>query len=353
MRVMVLQSPGGSMSVRGGWIRALIHAGHEAAWWNPQSKSAFDAFGEFSPGLFLGTSYDLDEAQEKCIRARPEMKVALFASAWGEKADALPREEFPIVRVTDAEKRRLERLKRETGKPDCVFLHCSDSNVEAVLGGWREIGIEPIGLMNAADALLYRPGKFRPEFACDACFVGGRWPYKARNIDPFILGLAEHAPFRVKIFGYGGWEDTTPYYLGRLGELDEPDLFASSTVCLNVSEPHSTDPRYASDIVERPFKVMACGGCLVSDHVEEMRKVFPFVPMADNHRDFRELVEFYLARPDQRRLLSDQGRMVVMFHHTYHHRMAKLFRQLGWNREGDRILANLPALWEATDAGPV
>lgn len=348
MRVMVLQSPGGSMSVRGGWIRALIHAGHEAAWWSPREKSAFDAFQEYEPSLTILTTYDLDDAQEKCIRARPDMKVALFASAWGEKADALPLEEFPIVRVTDAEKRRLERLKRETGKPDCVFLHCSDSNVESVLGGWREIGIEPIGLMNAADALLYRPGRFRPEFACDACFVGGRWPYKARNIDPFILSLAEHAPFRLKVFGYGGWEDTTPYYLGRLDELDEPDLFASSAVCLNFSEPHSTDPRYASDIVERPFKVMACGGCLVSDHVEEMKEIFPFVPTARTREDFRDLAEYLLERPDERQWLSSEGRAEVMSRHTYHHRMYRLFHRLGWPQEGDRILTSLPKIWGRT-----
>lgn len=346
VKMMVLHSPGGSESVRGGLIRAFNGSGLEAAFWSPKRKSAFDAFATYSPSVFYGTTYDFDTAQERCVRARPELKVVMFASAWGPLADSLPQDEFPIVRVTDAEKRRLEALKRATGKPDFVLIHASESYLEGVLGGWRSIGIEPISCLNAADGYLYRPTEPRPEFVCDAAICGGRWPFKSRNLDPFILPLCEpDTGLDVKIWGYGGWENTTPRYLGRLSLEEEVALYSSAKVCLNISEPHATDARYGSDLVERLFKTAACGACVVSDYVEEGREVFEgHLPMARTPAEYADLLRFYLDNQDMAREVGRRLREVVLRKHTYHARAATLLSALGLQKEADQCLMALKEL---------
>jgi hypothetical protein len=340
---MVLHSEGGSVPVRSGWVRALNASGFEAAFWMPGRKSAFDAFRDFEPDVFIGTTYDLDSAQEKCLRARPGLRVALFASAWGPLADALPAQEFPIVRVTDGEKRRLERLKRETGKPDCVFIHASEANLEGVLGGWRSIGIEPVSCLNGADLALYRPVRPRPELMCDAAFVGGRWSFKARNLDPFLLPLCEPGfGLDVKVFGYGGWQNTTPNYLGRLSPEEEVALYSSAKVCLNISEPHSVDSRYASDCVERLFKTAACGACVVSDYVEEAQEVFEGqLVMARTPREYEDVLRFYVDEEYMARGVGNRLREVVLRKHTYFHRVATILNAVGLPEEASQCLRTL------------
>lgn len=326
---MVQRSEGGSLTVRAGWLRALIASGVEGSFWNPASKSIHDAMWEYRPSHLITCSYDLDDAVEKCIRNRPDLGVSMFASAWGPLVDEIPLT-YPIVRVTDEEKRRLEKLKKETGKPDFVFIHASGKWLEATMSGWRSIGIEPIGVLNGADLFVYGPTQPRPEFACDVGFCGARWNYKARNLDRFLLPLCQpDTGLRVKIFGRGGWTGTTPCFLGELGPTQESSLFCSAAVCANTSEPHSTD--YGFDIVERPFKVAASGGFLISDHVEEMADVFgpDNVVMARAPAEFKEKVYYYLERPDERRVLADRLRQKVIAEHSYFNRVVQLLT--AWN----------------------
>lgn len=346
MKFLVEYSEGGSVTVRSGWVRVLRHLGHSAEFWDPRRGSAFDAFARHEPDIFFGTTYGLDDAVEKCVRARPGLKVALFASAWGPLLDGLPAEEFPVVRVADGEKRRLERLKRETGNPYFVFIHASGQYLHDSMSGWNSIGVPYLGVLNGADVYAYGRPVFNPDLACDACFVGGKWGYKARKIEPYVYPLAsrfvgdgpERAPLRLKVFGRNHWE--FPCYLGPISAKDEADLFASALVCLNVSEPHSTDPRWGGDIVERVFKVLMAGGFLVSDHVPEMDWTFPrdcFVT-ADSPAEFADRVVHYATHPESRREFIQRGRAAAWDYHTYHHRVATLLAGLGLSEEAEKSI---------------
>jgi hypothetical protein len=330
MKILCQYSSGGSSYVRSGWGRALTYAGHDFRFWVPERKSAFDAFNEFNPDVAILTTYDLDRALCKCVAARPEMKVVCFASAWGPLADNLDPVEFPIVRVGEQEKKTLARLKEETSRPDYVFIHTADSGVEDVLGGWRSIGIRPIGLLNAADLFAFYRGKPRDEFRCDWTFVGGRWPFKSRNIDRYLLPLCHPSTgLRGKVFGNTDWP--VAQYLGNIDDQDVADLFASATVCPNVSEPHSTSPLYGRDIVERPFKILSSGGFCVSDHVPEAREVFSGeeLPMASSPEEFREMIQHFVRHPEERSSYMERGHQKVVSQHTYFERAAKMLRELG------------------------
>ena len=67
------------------WANAFKVAGHEVFFWEKQNTSAFDAFDQAEPDIFLGQAYNLDQATIKCIKERPHMRVGLRAGDWGSR----------------------------------------------------------------------------------------------------------------------------------------------------------------------------------------------------------------------------------------------------------------------------
>jgi len=339
MKVMCVYTPAGPSYVRSGWGRVFAACGHKFVFWRPEVKSAFDAFSEQEPDLFIGTTYDLDRAVAKCIAARPHMKVALFGSAWGPYLNDIDLQRYPLVVTSEQEKRAIELLKKETGKPDLVFIHAHDRWLEGTMSGWGSIGVKYAGILNAADTFVYLNGRHRPELACDVAFVGGYWGYKARNLNTHMLPLCEAGRgLRVKIFGNQHW--LVAQYLGGIDDADVKDLFVSATVCPNVSEPHSTDKGLGWDIIERPFKIASSGGFCVSDYVEEARDLFDEneLPMADTPSRFHELVRFFVDNPGSRDNKRERFRRKVLTDHTYFERVADMLDALGMTKEVARVL---------------
>lgn len=327
MKVMCIYSSCGPSYVRSGWGRAIKSVGDDFVFWDAQRKPAFDAFNEINPDIFIGTTYDLDRATAKCIAARPQMKVILYASAWGPLIDKVDKEKYPIVVTTEQEKKAIAQLKQSTGKPDFVFIHTHDNWMEATMSGWRSIGVEPVSLLNAADLYVYSLGRHRPELYSDVSFVGGYWPYKARNLDRYILPLCQRQDLKVKLFGNQPWP--VPQYLGYVDDYEVKDIFRSAIICPNVSEPHSTDLGF--DVVERPFKVLSAGGFCISDYVESMDKdIFgDAIPYYRSSTEFNDLIKHYMEYPEERLPFILKGQKLVLQNHTYWDRISVIYQRLG------------------------
>jgi len=167
MRVLCNYTPSGPHFVRTGWKRVFEAAGHTFAFWQPDQTPAFDAFSAVEPDLYIGTTYELDRATAKCIAARPHMKVAMFASAWGPYVEDIDREKYPLVLVSEQEKRAVEQLRKTAGKPDLVFVHAHGRWLDGTMSGWSELGIPYAGVLNAADTFAYLGGRYDPGLACD------------------------------------------------------------------------------------------------------------------------------------------------------------------------------------------
>lgn len=335
----------GPKPVSDSWGKVFQAIGWQFAYWDDTRKSAFDAFGEYEPNLYIGETFGLDEAVIKCIKNRPHMRVVLYASAWGDLINQMDLEKYPIVAINDAEKVKLEKLKKETGKPDLVWLHLTDNYLEPVLGGWRSIGIEPIGLLNAGDAYLYVSGRYRPELASDANYVGGKWPFKSRNIDRYLVPLLNPSKgLNIKIWGNQGWAGF-PQYVGYADDYQVPDILHSAKVCPNVHEPHSTD--FGFDAVERIYKAPLAGGCVVSDYVECINEVFGegVLPMAKSPAEYEQLVRYYIEDGEARRQKILETREIVVREHTYHHRIMKLLATLGYHDDAARVKKRLTDLF--------
>lgn len=337
LKILCRYDPSGPHYVRSGWGKAFKAAGCDFRFWVPDSKSAFDAFSDFEPDIFLGTTYDMDRALVKCITARPEMKVGLFASAWGDRINDVDLAKYPIVVVSEQEKRVIEHLKQTTGKPDFVFIHVTPKFLEPTMGGWRSIGVEPLGILNAADIVDYRPATRLPELMCDVAFCGGYWGYKGRNLTDYIIPLCHPSTgLNVKIFGNKPWPVHS--YLGTIKDENVRHLFNSATVCPNVSEPHSTDLGW--DIVERPFKVMSAGGFCISDYVEEAREIFKpsQLIMCETPQKFRDAVQWFVEHPEERAPYIKDGMEAVLKNHTYLDRVSMMLNNFTLEEEAAKVM---------------
>lgn len=334
MKVLCIYRPNGPATVSRGWENVFRACGHEFRYWNRAAESAFDVFNAFKPDLFIGTTWDADEALLKLCKKYPEMRVVLYAATWGPLSDEVPLS-YPIVRVSPKEKVLLERMKRETGRPDLVWLHLTPSYVEPILGGYRSIGVTPAGITNAADLYAYcdrivKPEDTqcwdrKPEYACDVAFVGGNWSYKGLNINPYLGPLLhpDHpAKLHVRVFGNQTWSHHN--YLGLLAEGEAKHVFRSAKTCPSIGEPHSL---IFSDIVERTYKVVAAGGlCVVGPEVGIEEEFGPgVIPCGKTPQEYQDLIVGYCRSAEvNRRILVSHQQQAIIAKHTYHDRITQL-----------------------------
>lgn len=332
-------SPSAPYYIRLGQCRALRAAGNNVVIWDIHKKCAFDAFAEFEPDLFIGQTYNVDRAVAKCIAARPDMKVALFASAYGELARTIDRKRFPIDIASEQEIRILEDLKKNTGRPDIVFIHCPDRFVETVLGFWKNINVNISGIMNGADIFSYLGGVCKPEYSCDISYIGGFWGYKSRSIKPLLLPICHPTfanKYSVKIFGNNHWN--IHQYLGCIEELEVKNLFASSLINISISEPHSKEFHY--DITEKPFKI-PLSGFLISDNITSLKTdIFTNneCPVFSSANELMELIDYWRSDNDLRTQMMIAQKKCILMNHTYFHRMNKLMVVLDLPEEGKKLL---------------
>jgi len=337
MKVLIYnEAPTAPLYIRMGLCHGFNQLGHNAVLWNAQTKSVFDAFNEFEPDLFIGQTYNINRAMYKCIVTRPHLKVLLFGSCWGPLINEIDLEKYPIVVVNDEEKRVIEQLKKETGQPEFVYIHYHNSWIEPTMGGWYTLGITPVGIMNAFDTDVYSDGEFCEELKSDVMFIGGKWGYKSRTLDRYLLPMC-HPSFKqsiptdrfvFRIFGNQSWP--THNFCGFLDEQLVKHAIVSATVCPNVSEPHSQD--YGFDIIERPFKIMGAGGFLITDYVKSMAEdVFNQgeCEYASSPDEMHEKIRHYIKHPDERQKFIEKGKSSVLTGHTYIHRAQQILNLYG------------------------
>ena len=320
------------------WANAFRNSGFEVGFWDIHSSSAYDVFDKFEPDLFLGQSYNLNEAIIKCIKERPHLKVGLRAGDWGDQTPDIDRSRFNILTCGTEERMLLDELQRETGQIKFVHIHYPENAVKVTHNHFNSIGVRPISMMMCADTFEYSGSKFDEKLACDIGFVGGYWPYKAQVIDPYLRPLLHPlGQYKTKIFGNQPWP--VNQYCGLIDDKDVKNLFVSAKICPNFSEPHAQE--YGFDVNERIFKILYAGGFCISDNVEAYRMFGDGVVISDSPDDFREKVEYY-ANTDEgtidRSFIIKKGQDFVTENHTGFHRIATIMEAFGYSDMAKGIL---------------
>lgn len=317
------------------WANAFRACGFDVAIWDCKRVPAFDAFDSFNPDIFMGQSYNLNDSVVKCIYERPHLKVALRSGDWGSNDELVDKSTDRILFCSDAEKSILKKLKDETGKPDFVHIHYSNEAIKKTHNKFAEIGIRTESIMMCADTFVYSGAKFDERLSCDIGFVGGYWPYKGIIINEYLFPLLNNiGEYNIKIFGNQPWP--VNQYCGLIGDSDVKNLFASATICPNLSEPHAH--KFGIDVNERIFKILFAGGFCVSDYVESYKIFGNGIVMCKTPEEFREKILYYINNRDQRDHIIKTGRHIVKNNHTGFHRIAKIMSAFGLDNHSSRIL---------------
>jgi hypothetical protein len=320
-----------------GLAKAMTAMGIEVVMWDVNSKSVFDAFDEFEPDLFIGQSFNVNEAIIQCIKERPAMMVVMKGSDDGPIHDTMDHQKYPVLVASQKEKDTLQKLQDETGKPDFLFVHYDEHRLDETHGYWRKRGFRVESMLSAACVFDFTNGQKQPEFTSDIAFVGGRWGYKSATLDKWFLPVLESG-LNIKIFGNQPWG--VPQYCGFIADQHVKNLFASAKICPNLSEPHSQVFGY--DIVERPFKLLSNKCFVISDYVEDLKKIIPDgIVYASTPVEFIEKIYYYLNKEDKRMDVAERGYRKVLSKHTYFHRVSHMFDKLGRPDLAEKALTTL------------
>ena len=97
-------------------------------------------------------------------------------------------------------------------------------------------------------------------------------------------------------------------------------VYNASKIVINIHDPQTC-------LIMRDFEVPGCGAFLLTDPAERMEDFFCIgkeIVCFQNLKELRVLIEYYLAHPEERKLIAQKGYEKVSQQHTYQHRMQEI-----------------------------
>jgi spore maturation protein CgeB len=185
----------------------------------------------------------------------------------------------------------------------------------------------------ACNRYAYR--KTTNELKHDVTFVGQ--PHGDRRE---VATRLRDAGFALECWGFG-WPS------GPIEHAEMIDVFSTSRINLNLSNSsvptdmgarlrrllhlHPPTPR-PPQIKGRNFEVPGCGGFLLTERLPHLERYFELgreVGVYDGVGELIEKIRYWLERPEERQRVADAGYRRVISEHTYDHRFAAIFEELG------------------------
>jgi len=129
--------------------------------------------------------------------------------------------------------------------------------------------------------------------------------------------------FRVAVYGNDEWQSQVSSYVQHAEHFTEmPRIFQRSKINLNIIRSF-----VESGLPMRVFDVLSCGGFLVTNHKEDLHRLFTDGKDLVIYRDTQDLLEicaYYLEHDDERRTIAQQGRVTLAQNHTFVQRMSDM-----------------------------
>jgi len=217
---------------------------------------------------------------------------------------------------------------REVATSYDFFFHIQGQALETELSrlGVRFFRFLPL----AADPDFFRPIRDQDTlvpYRADLSFMGAGYP----NRQKVFSRLLDHD---LKIWG-NGWDSAGPLGLsiqknGRRVNSEETVLiYNACKINLNL---HSSvfsaelDPQGAF-VNPRTFEIASCGAFQLVDRRPSLDQLFDLseeLAVFHSAAELRDLIDFYLTRPELRREMAEKARTRVLAEHTYRHRMETL-----------------------------
>lgn len=309
-----------------GLAKAFNFLGHQVAFLNEVEQSQIEIISRFCPDLAILNSYNLTNDG---VRGLKETGAKAFLRVFdnGPQRAAVKRVsektgiDYKIEFARDKDIVLVEEVAKN-GNLLGMFNHYHEDDLEETLGFWQEIG--PVySSMLACDTFLYEGGKVMKEFDSDCCFIGSFHKYKAINLSPYIVDINRiKSPTQIRCKIFSTWHWPSEYYCGSIPESYNRHALKSSRICLNISEPHST--QFGTDPIERYFYNLWTGNFLVSDYCSRAVSMFP-----DSHvycktaSEFHDAILHYLKYPNEKKPIMDRAKEAGK-EHTYINRAKEI-----------------------------
>lgn len=191
-------------------------------------------------------------------------------------------------------------------------------NADIVLTGslkknkfYREQGINSFYLSQFTRTDKFYPA-FREKLHRPVLFVANQWPdFPVRK----SVQYAKETGIAIDVFG-DNWEnilvdDAASWWKARQIPNDKLKYFYSSAdIVLNDTRPDMIEAGFISN---RIFDATACGALVISDYMPEIEEIYgDAVPMYKNKEEFKQLIEFYLSHPEERRLKALKAQEITL-----------------------------------------
>jgi spore maturation protein CgeB len=182
----------------------------------------------------------------------------------------------------------------------------------------------------AADPAVHTPLNLTTaemrEFGSDLSHIGAGYHNRRQT---FIKLL----DYDFRLWG-NDWENCGPLAAalqrsgGRLSTNDCVKVFNASRINLNLhsSTYHEGINPFGDFLNPRTFEISACGGFQLVDQRSLIAESFTGDEIAAfrDVKELRELINHYLAHPEERQKIAEAGRHRVLQEHTYSHRMLEM-----------------------------
>jgi len=171
-------------------------------------------------------------------------------------------------------------------------------------------------------------------YGSDIVFVGSYYPRRAALFEP-LAGL-DFCDFSIWGPGWDTLPAASPLRKHIRGLHTRPDewlrIYSASKIVLSV---HYQDPQGKIPVYQaspRVFEVLACKAFQLCDDQRDVYDLFQdghdLVKFTDG-KDLVAKVQYYLAHPDERKRIAEQGRETVLARHTYQDRIRELLKKIG------------------------
>jgi hypothetical protein len=315
MKVLLCHRPGGAFGfITDSFINALRSCGHAVQRWDAK----LDSWHQFDPDLYIGCS-----GHRQPVPRKGRCKLAFHVNPYGPV-------NIPGINESDDS---IGWVLAQN--PDAVFGYGWDDDALLWSHWTTKHNVPWVPMPTAGDDTIFKiTGQPRQP---SAVYLGGRWAYKAKTIDPF-LGAVRDAQLPLRIAGWGEWEQYASNYSGPMNDDEVVPFFNSGTIAPCISEQHTHS--HNIDLPERAFKTALCGLVVVHDCSPAVRKFIPSAVVCQTPEQMVAHIRRLLDPAAQAEVaaLAEQQRTEVLSQHTYRHRVSRLLRTLKFDAEADSLI---------------